>query len=72
MGGARAILATGTSVLAIGPLVSGLSHAGELIVVGARRSIQYEWFGRSSLAVGRYAEASRTPIDSEERWPSAS
>src|SRR5467141_2232156 len=35
MGGARAILATGTSGAAIGPLVSGLATRGKLIVVGA-------------------------------------
>src|SRR6202171_2974001 len=35
MGGARAILATGTSGAAIGPLVSGLATRGKLIVGGA-------------------------------------
>src|SRR6202795_2826624 len=35
MGGARAILATGTSGAAIGPLFSGLATRGKLIVVGA-------------------------------------
>ncbi len=34
MGGARAILATGTSGAAMGPLVSGLAARGKLIVVG--------------------------------------
>src|SRR5246127_772031 len=34
MGGARAILATGTSGEAMGPLVSGLAARGKLIVVG--------------------------------------
>ena len=34
MGGARAILATGTSGDAMGPLVAGLSARGKLIVVG--------------------------------------
>jgi alcohol dehydrogenase, propanol-preferring len=34
MGGARAILATGTSGEAMGPLVSGLATRGKLIVVG--------------------------------------
>src|ERR1700704_4380929 len=34
MGGARAILATGTSGSAMGPLVSGLAVRGKLIVVG--------------------------------------
>jgi alcohol dehydrogenase, propanol-preferring len=35
MGGARAILATGTSGAAMGPLVAGLAARGTLIVVGA-------------------------------------
>jgi alcohol dehydrogenase, propanol-preferring len=34
MGGARAILATGTSGAAMGPLVSGLAARGKLIVLG--------------------------------------
>ena len=34
MGGARAILATGTSGDAMGPLVAGLAARGKLIIVG--------------------------------------
>src|SRR5882762_10063160 len=41
MGGARAILATGTSGAAIGPLVSGLATRGKLIVVGAPATISF-------------------------------
>ena len=38
LGGARAILATGTSGEAMGPLVSGLAARGKFIVVGYRRT----------------------------------
>jgi D-arabinose 1-dehydrogenase-like Zn-dependent alcohol dehydrogenase len=39
MGGARAILATGTSGEAMGPLVSGLATRGKLIVVGVPQDL---------------------------------
>ena len=49
MGGARAILATGTSGDAMGPLVSGLAARGKLIVVGSPDQIQ---LSASSLVFG--------------------
>ena len=67
MGGARAILATGTSGAAIGPLVSGLATRGKLIVVGAPADpIQLNalplLFGGRSV----YGSLTGTPIDSED------
>ena len=67
MGGARAILATGTSGAAIGPLVSGLATRGKLIVVGAPAdAIQLN--ALSLLFGGRlvYGSLTGTPIDSED------
>ena len=67
MGGARAILATGTSGAAIGPLVSGLATRGKLIVVGAPADpIQLN--ALSLLFGGRsvYGSLTGTPIDSED------
>ena len=67
MGGARAILATGTSGAAIGPLVSGLATRGKLIVVGAPADpIQ---LNALSLLFGSrlvYGSLTGTPIDSED------
>jgi alcohol dehydrogenase, propanol-preferring len=66
MGGARAILATGTSGAAIG-LVSGLATRGKLIVVGAPADpIQLN--ALSLLFGGRsvYGSLTGTPIDSED------
>jgi propanol-preferring alcohol dehydrogenase len=67
MGGARAILATGTSGAAMGPLVSGLATRGKLIVVGAPADpIQLNalplLFGGRSV----YGSLTGTPIDSED------
>jgi alcohol dehydrogenase, propanol-preferring len=67
MGGARAILATGTSGAAMGPLVSGLATRGKLIVVGAPADpIQLN--ALSLLFGGRsvYGSLTGTPIDSED------
>jgi D-arabinose 1-dehydrogenase-like Zn-dependent alcohol dehydrogenase len=67
MGGARAILATGTSGAAMGPLVSGLAARGKLIVVGAPADpIQLN--SLSLLFGGRavYGSLTGTPIDSED------
>src|SRR6202048_1859480 len=57
MGGARAILATGTSGNAMGSLVSGLAARGKLIVVGVPQDqIQLKafplWFGGRSIYGG--------------------
>src|SRR6202048_2285188 len=64
MGGARAILATGTSGNAMGSLVSGLAARGKLIVVGVPQDqIQLKafplWFGGRSI----YGSLTGTPID---------
>jgi alcohol dehydrogenase, propanol-preferring len=67
MGGARAILATGTSGAVIGQLVSGLATRGKLIVVGAPADpIQLN--ALSLLFGGRsvYGSLTGTPIDSED------
>lgn len=67
MGGARAILATGTSGDAMAQLVPGLSARGKLIVVGAPQdaiqlsSIPLIFGGRSI-----YGSLTGTPIDSED------
>ena len=67
MGGARAILATGTSGAAIGPLVSGLATRGKLIVVGAPAD-PIKLNALSLLFGGRsvYGSLTGTPIDSED------
>jgi D-arabinose 1-dehydrogenase-like Zn-dependent alcohol dehydrogenase len=67
MGGARAILATGTSGDAMGRLVAGLAARGKLILVGAPEDrIQLDAipliFGRRSV----YGSLTGTPIDSED------
>ncbi len=67
MGGARAILATGTSGDAMGPLVAGLAVRGKLIVVGVpndeiRLSAFPLVFGGRSI----YGALTGTPIDSED------
>ena len=67
MGGARAILATGTSGDAMGPLVAGLAARGKLIIVGVpndeiRLSAFPLVFGGRSI----YGALTGTPIDSED------
>jgi propanol-preferring alcohol dehydrogenase len=67
MGGARAILATGTSGNAMGSLVSGLAARGKLIVVGVPRDqIQLNAFplvfGERSI----YGSLTGKPIDGED------
>jgi D-arabinose 1-dehydrogenase-like Zn-dependent alcohol dehydrogenase len=67
MGGARAILATGTSGAAIGPLVSGLATRGKLIVVGAPADpIQLNALSLLFGARSVYGSLTGTPIDSED------
>src|SRR6202790_1504644 len=67
MGGARAILATATSGDAMGPLVSGLSARGKLIVVAVPgdqmllSAFQLVFGGRSI-----HGSLTGTPIDSED------
>ena len=67
LGGARAILATGTSGDAIGPLVPGLAPRGKFIVVGVPSDgIQ---LSASSLVFGGrsiYGALTGTPIDNED------
>jgi D-arabinose 1-dehydrogenase-like Zn-dependent alcohol dehydrogenase len=67
MGEARAILATGTSGEAIGPLVSGLAARGKLIVVGVpqdqvRLNAFPLVFGGRSI----HGSLTGTPIDGED------
>jgi len=67
LGGASAILATGTSGGAMGPLVSGLAARGRLIVVGVpgdpiQLSAASLVFGGRSI----YGALTGTPIDNEE------
>src|SRR6202521_1487313 len=67
MGGARAILATGTSGAAIGPLVSGLATRGKLIVVGVPQDpIQLNAFPLVFGGRSIYGSLTGTPIDSED------
>jgi len=67
MGGARAILATGTSGDAIGPLVSGLSARGKLIVVGVPGDpIQLNAFPLVFGGRSIHGSLTGTPIDSED------
>ena len=66
-GGARAILATGTSGDAMGPLVAGLAARGKLIIVGVpndeiRLNAFPLVFGGRSI----YGTLTGTPIDSED------
>jgi propanol-preferring alcohol dehydrogenase len=67
LGGARAILATGTSGEAMGQLVSGLAVRGKLIVVGVPQDQMQlsAWplvFGGRSI----YGSLTGTPIDNED------
>jgi len=67
MGGARAILATGTSGDAMGPLVSGLAARGKLIVVGVPQD-QMQLSAFPLVFGGRsiYGSLTGTPIDNED------
>jgi len=67
MGGARAILATGTSGDAMGPLVSGLAARGKLIVVGVPQDqIQLNAFPLVFGGRSIYGSLTGTPIDGED------
>src|ERR1700747_2610166 len=67
MGGARAILATGTSGDAMGPLVSGLAVRGKLIVVGVPQDqIQLNAFPLVFGGRSIYGSLTGTPIDNED------
>jgi alcohol dehydrogenase, propanol-preferring len=67
MGGARAILATGTSGDAMGPLVAGLAVRGKLIVVGVPGDpIQLNAFPLVFGGRSIYGSLTGTPIDNED------
>ena len=67
MGGARAILATATSGDAMGPLVSGLSARGKLIVAGVPQdAIQLNAFPLVFGGRAIYGSLTGTPIDAED------
>jgi len=67
LGGARAILATATSGDAMGPLVSGLSARGKLIVVGVpQEPIQLNAFPLVFGGRSIYGSLTGTPIESED------
>jgi alcohol dehydrogenase, propanol-preferring len=67
MGGARAILATGTSGDAMGPLVSGLAARGKLIVLGVPQDqIQLNAFPLVFGGRSIYGSLTGTPIDGED------
>ena len=67
MGGASAILATGTSGAAMGPLVSGLAARGKLIVVGVPQDqIQLSAFPLVFGGRSIYGSLTGTPIDNED------
>jgi propanol-preferring alcohol dehydrogenase len=67
MGGARAILATGTSGDAMGTLVSGLAVRGKLIVVGVPQdAMQLSAFPLVFGGRSIYGSLTGTPIDSED------
>ena len=67
LGGARAILATGTSGDAMGRLVSGLAVRGKLIVVGVPGDqIQLSAFPLVFGGRSIYGSLTGTPIDSED------
>jgi D-arabinose 1-dehydrogenase-like Zn-dependent alcohol dehydrogenase len=67
MGGARAILATGTSGDAMGPLVSGLAARGKLIVVGVPQDrIQLNAFPLVFGGRSIHGSLTGTPIDGED------
>ena len=67
LGGARTILATGTSGEAMGSLVSGLAARGKFIVVGVPRD-QIQLSAASLVFGGRsvYGALTGTPIDNED------
>ena len=67
MGGARAILATATGGDAMGPLVSGLSARGKLIVVGVPQDpIQLNAFPLIFGGRSIYGSLTGAPIDNED------
>ena len=67
MGGARAILATGTSGEAMGPLVSGLAARGKFILVGVPEDpIQLGAFPLVFGGRSIYGSLTGTPIDNED------
>jgi D-arabinose 1-dehydrogenase-like Zn-dependent alcohol dehydrogenase len=67
MGGARAILATGTSGAAMGPLVSGLAARGKLIVLGVPEDqVQLSAFPLVFGGRSIYGSLTGTPIDNED------
>lgn len=67
LGGARAILATGTSGAAMGPLVSGLSARGKFIVVGVPEDpISLNAFPLVFGGRSIYGTLTGTPIESED------
>jgi propanol-preferring alcohol dehydrogenase len=67
MGGARAVLATGTSGSAMGSLVSGLAARGKLIVVGVPQDqIQLNAFPLVFGGRSIYGSLTGTPIDGED------
>jgi propanol-preferring alcohol dehydrogenase len=67
MGGARAILATGTSGDAFGPLVSGLSVRGKFIVVGVPpEPIQLNAFPLVFGGRSIYGSLTGTPVENED------
>jgi propanol-preferring alcohol dehydrogenase len=67
MGGARAILATGTSGVAMGSLVSGLAARGKLIVVGVPQDqIQFNAFPLVFGGRSIHGSLTGTPIEGED------
>ena len=67
MGGARAIIATGTSGEAMGPLVSGLAARGKLIVVGVPQDqLQLNAFPLVFGGRSIHGSLTGTPIDGED------
>jgi len=67
MGGARAILATGTSGGAMGPLVSGLAAHGKFIVLGVPEDeIKLNAFPLIFGGRSIYGSLTGTPIDGED------
>src|SRR5438094_7772829 len=67
MGGARAILATGTSGNAMGSLVSGLATRGKLIVVGVPQDqIKLNAFTNVFGGRSNYGRLTGKPIDGEK------
>ena len=67
MGGARAILATGTSGEAMRPLVSGHAVRGKLILVGVPGDpIQLQAFPMVFGGLSVYGSLTGTPIDAED------